>query len=222
MKEFYISLISNSSLEIYPRNKASSFIVQLPHKITLTDDWVVGLAEIQFPYNFFNVSEGNNTLTYTNGFQIIHRSIENGFYKSVSELVGAVREKTKDFGDDWIHFDSRTNRVRIKPLKAISDEVQSTSNRSIQFHGLLALQLGFAPDTDVLKYDLSPYIGNVYFGIPDQTFLYCDLIEPQLIGYDSTQVLKIINTTQRKANFGTSCYHGFQKNTLRATVEKGV
>lgn len=219
MKDFYVTLISNSSLDVYPHNKASTFIVQLPHKILLNDAWVVGLAEIQYPYNFFNVTENNNTLTHTHDSQIIKRSIEIGFYKSVSELVEAVRNETRDFGD-WIAFDSSTNRVKIDSKEVGSNEVQLTSNRSIKFHGLLALQLGFAPDTDVLNYDISPYVGNVYLGIPDRIFLYCDLIEPQLIGYDSTQVLKIVNTTEKEVSFGTSCYRGFQKVQYVSLLKK--
>lgn len=210
MKDFYITLISNSSLEIYPHNKASTFIVQLPHKIVLNDAWVVGLAEIQYPYNFFNVSEKNNTLTYKNESGIVKRNIEIGFYKSVSEIVDAIRNVTKDFGE-WIVFDPSTNRVKIDSKEVGRNEIQSSPIRSIKFHGLLALQLGFAPDTNILNYEISPYVGNVYLGIPDRMFLYCDLIEPQLIGYDSTQVLKIVNTTEKEVYFGTSCHRAFQK-----------
>lgn len=209
MKEFYVTLISNSSLEVYPYNKASAFIVQLPQKIILNDNWVVGLAEIQYSYNFFNVSESNNTLTYTKGSEVSIRSIEIGFYKSISDIIIAVRKATSELGD-WIKIDSITNRIIINTKEVYSDEKESTSNRSIKFHGLLALQLGFAPDTNVLNYDISPYVGNTYFGIPDEIFVYCDLIEPQLVGYQSSQVLKIVNTGDKRTTFGTSCFRGFQ------------
>lgn len=68
--------------------------------------------------------------------------------------------------------------------------------------------------------DLSPYVGNVYFGIPDQMFIYCDIIEPQLIGYESSQVIKIVNTTEKEINFGTSCYRGFQKIHYNPILKK--
>lgn len=215
MKDFYLTLLSNSSLDIYRFNKASSFIDQLPHKITLNEDWVVGLAEVQFSYNFFNVTENNNSFTYTNGTNSSTRSIPTGFYKSVSELVKEVLKQSPEF-DDWIQFDTATNRVKIKQTKAITSPNPHSNDatndlRSIKFHGRLALQLGFAPDSNVLPFELSPYVGNVYFGIPDQIFLYCDLIEPQLIGYESSQVIKIINTTEKEVKFGASCYRSFQQ-----------
>lgn len=207
MKQFYITLISNSSLDIYSQNKASSFVVQLPHKIGLTGDWVVGLAEIHYPYNFFNVTENNNSFTITNGSYLSKRNILVGFYKSVSELLKEVLYQSADIGD-WLEFDGGANRVKIKENNEVKTPRDSLH---IQFHGRLALQLGFIPDTNVLEYDFSPYGGNVCFGVPDRIFVYCDLIEPQLIGYESTQVIKIINSTERKAEFGTSCYREFQK-----------
>lgn len=215
MRDFFVTLISNSSLDIYSWNKASSYIVQLPHKIVLNDDWVVGLAELQYPYNFFNVSENNNSFTFTNGDYSSTRSVQIGFYKSVSELVESVMFQASELGD-WIRFDSYTNRVKIKCTKEIKaahphSEDQNNQLRSIKFHGRLALQLGFPPDTNVLDFDLSPYVGNVYFGIPDQLFVYCDLIEPQLIGYESTQVIKIINSTDKESEFGSTCFRSFQK-----------
>lgn len=215
MKDFYVTLISNSSSNIYNWNKASSFIVQLPRKISLNKTWVVGLAEIQFSYNFFNVSENNNSFTYTNGTFTTTRNIETGFYNSVSDILKEVLKETKDIGD-WIEFDTATNRVRIKATEALlnphplSDD-KTNDFRSIKFHGRLALQLGFIPDGNVLQYLLSPYIGNVYLGIPDQMFVYCDIVEPQLIGYESSQVIKIVNTTEKEHRFGHSCFRGFQK-----------
>lgn len=215
MKEFFVTLISNSSCNIYSWNKASSFTVQLPRKICLNENWVVGLAEIQFSYNFFNVSENNNSFTYSNGSFTSKRSIENGFYNSVSDILVEVLNQTRDIGD-WIEFDPVTNRVRVKCTEAIKNPHPLSNDktnelRSIKFHGRLALQLGFVPDGNVLDHLLSPYIGNVYFGIPDQMFIYCDIVEPQLIGYESSQVIKIVNTTETENKFGNPCYRGFQK-----------
>lgn len=212
---FYLTLISNSSLDLYPNNKASSFTVHLPHKIILNENWVVGLAELQYSYNFFNVSEGQNTFTYTNGTYSSTRSIREGYYKSVSAIINEVLKETNDLGD-WLQLDSATNRVRIKLTDEItlphsSSDDKNNKLRSFKFHGRLALQLGFMPDSNILKIDLSPYVGNVYFGIPDQMLVYSDIIEPQLIGYESSQVLKIVNTTEKEINFGASCYRGFEK-----------
>lgn len=41
--------------------------------------------------------------------------------------------------------------------------------------------------------------------------LYCDLIEPQFVGYDLCQIVKIINTTEALMEFGTPSHRSFQK-----------
>lgn len=215
MKDFYLTLISNSSLDIYPLSETSHFMVQLPKKINLNENWVVGLSEIQYSYNFFNVSENNNTFTYSNGSYTSRREIPIGFYNSVTEILNEVLNQTKDLGE-WLAYDITTNRIRVTCTTKITDphphsDDKSDDFRSFIFHGRLALQLGFIPDIDILSYDLSPYIGNIYFGIPDQMFIYCDLVEPQLIGYESSQVIKIVNTTEKEEKFGSSCFRSFQK-----------
>lgn len=223
MNDFYITLLSNSSSDIYKWNKASSFVVQLPRKISLKENWMVGLAELHFPYNFFNVSENNNSFTYTNGTYTTTRTIQTGFYNNVSALINEVLRQSNDIGD-WLQFHSATNRVRVKWTDAIKNihplsDDKRNDFRSIKFHGRLALQLGFAPEANILQYDLapskgnelSPYVGNLDYGIPDQMFIYCDIVEPQLIGYESSQIIKIVNTTEKEVKFGSSCFRGFQK-----------
>lgn len=215
MKDFYLTLLSNSSLDIYSRNTTSSFIVQLPHKIKLNKNWIVGLAELQFPFNFFTVSQGQNTFTYTNGTYSSTRSIREGFYANLTDLINEILKETTDLGK-WLQIDWITNRVRVKITEEIksahpNSDDQTNILRKFKFHGRLALQLGFPPEEDVFNFDLSPYVGNVYFGIPEQIFVYCDLIEPQLIGYDSTQVIRTINTIQRKNYFGAARYQEFNE-----------
>lgn len=215
MNNFYLTLPSNSSHNIYRSNKAASFSVHLPHKITLTENWVVGLAELQYSFNFFNVSEGENTFTYKSGTYSSTRHIREGNYNSVTDIIKAVLKKTTDLGD-WLELDSATNRVIVKSTVEIDlpnplTDDKANTRRGFEFHGRLALQLGFTPDTNILTTDLSPFVGNTYVGIPEHMFVYSDIIEPQLVGYEASQVLKIINTTDKEVKFGTSCYHGFIK-----------
>lgn len=228
MKEHYITLLSNSSLNLYPNNKTGSFKVQLPRKITLSEKCVVGLAEIQFPYNFYNVTLENNLFTFFNGKQRITDGIHLGFYNNVYELVEAVLQKTRKYYGNWLVYDNLTNRIKVvwtdeaikafTPPKIIENKAETVSvdiynkiDKSFLFHGRLATQLGFIPDEDVFEYVKSPSVGNVYFGIPDQMFIYCDIVEPQIIGLESCQVIKIVNTTNSEVKFGTPCHRDFHR-----------
>lgn len=214
MKEFYLTLFSNSAIDIYPLNTTSSFIVHLPQKIILNEGAVVGLAEIQFPYNFFNVSDKNNTFSIVHGDFKYDGAITTGFYKNQKDIVAEVLKQTKEHFGIWIRIDDRTNRSKVIKTEQYTSKhsisITNSKERHLSFHGRLATQLGFAPDENVFEYEYSPFIGNAYFGIPEQMLVYCDLIEPQMLGFEKSQVIKVINTTGKEVNFGTPCYRGFQ------------
>jgi hypothetical protein len=46
--EFYVTLQSNSSKHIFPKNVQSAFTNQLKKPLKLTDEWVVGITEVYF------------------------------------------------------------------------------------------------------------------------------------------------------------------------------
>ena len=50
MKDFYLTLLSDSSLNMFPDNKQSEFTVRLDHPIPIEDErWKVALVEIATP-----------------------------------------------------------------------------------------------------------------------------------------------------------------------------
>ena len=50
MDEFYLSLLSDSSMDIFPKNKQFSFTTKLNHPIQVQkEQWVVALVEIMTP-----------------------------------------------------------------------------------------------------------------------------------------------------------------------------
>lgn len=216
MKEFYLTLISNSSCDIFPSNRTSSFSVQFPRKITVGEGSLVGLAEIQYSYNFFNVANTENGFKLVHGDYKLYGGVNCGFYKNVHDLVSEILNKTRDHFGEWLKIDPLTNRVIVVKTDKINNPHpesvdKESKTRIFNFYGRLATQIGFPPNDNVLNYTESPYVGNVYFGIPEQMMIYCDLIEPQLIGYESSQIIKIVNTTDTKPEFGASRHHSFQK-----------
>lgn len=219
MKEFFVTLLSNSSMNIFAENKTSSFTVHLPEKITLNGSWSVGVAEIHYNYNFFNVTTHNNALKIVkkisdnseNALKPSHKlQITPGYYNSVSDLIEAVNIQLKTnryianaYGitsNSFISLDKMSNRT------VVNKEWIPEGLESISFEGRLALQLGFEPYKNVLNYEMSPHVGNTFFGIPDQMMIYTDIIEPTYIGHEKAYVLKIINTNGHAYKFGDMCY----------------
>ena len=62
MKDFYLTLLSDSCLDTFPKkNKQSSFTVRLDHPIQIDkENWEVALAEIITPAEILNISDSNN------------------------------------------------------------------------------------------------------------------------------------------------------------------
>ena len=61
MKDFYLTLLSDFSLNMFHDNKLSVFTVKLDHPIHIEDvRWEVALVEIATPSEVLNITEENN------------------------------------------------------------------------------------------------------------------------------------------------------------------
>lgn len=144
MNDFYVNLLSKSSLDINPNNKTRSFTTHLPRKITLNEDWCVALSEITFPYNFFNVTDKNNTITVQKNGDVESFSktikVPVGYYTSSEYLLDVIKECIIDAGlNDILKIDYLPATCKITII--FSD---TTEYDTIQFENQLGLQLGFA------------------------------------------------------------------------------
>lgn len=72
---FYITLISNNSLDYYSENTLSCFTNQFNKIYNLNSDWFVGIAEIF--YNKFNTNEFKKSLIYV--YTDIIKPVQVGF-----------------------------------------------------------------------------------------------------------------------------------------------
>lgn len=218
MDSFSIHLLSNSSMEMFPDNTAANFNVNLPKKIILNGNWKVALTEIQYPNTFHNVTRHsskiifkffNNSSSYTKTFQISEKE-----YKDIHSLVEAVNFGFQSqLGTSLIKYLPESNRIKIlkkeinKAIDPISDVVHpiinlfnespksvekfDSSKLKIYFENKLALQLGFLPENNILDFDESPSTTLLEHGLYEQMFVYCDIIDSQIIGHTEAQVLKI-------------------------------
>ena len=61
MKDFYVNLLSDSSLNTFQKNTQSNFTVKLDHPIQIDkENWEVALTEIILPSDVKNITEENN------------------------------------------------------------------------------------------------------------------------------------------------------------------
>lgn len=219
-EDFFITLMSNSSLSTQPNNKTSSFIVSLPQNISLPGKWRVAVAEIHYNYNFFNISKDNNNVNVSisrinpifpdeRDNIIIHScEIPPGYYKKIDDVIEIINEKVKEktkIVEDILSLDKLNGRCKV--------HFGSQEHRihGVFLQGRLNMQLGFQPDTNLKYYTFSPHCCNINFGVPDQMLIYTDIIEPTFIGHEKAYVIKIVNTQPKQLVFGDACYVAFEQ-----------
>ena len=59
MSQFYLVLPSNSSMKYFPSNTLTEYTTHLAKEIDLQDEWEVGLAEIQYPHAWYNITDSD-------------------------------------------------------------------------------------------------------------------------------------------------------------------
>ena len=189
MKAFYLTLPSNSSMHIYPRNTLTNYMTQLPNQVYLDGEWEVGLAEIQYPYTWNNVTEGNNYVYVKvwNEDEYTPVKIPPGNYSAVNNLIYNITQlirATAKFREDDFEFrytptDKRTS-VFVK------------RGCFVKLEGDIATVLGFKRGTvvnDTLV--TSPFL-SLTTGAISSLYVYTDLIHSQYVGDVKVPLLRIV------------------------------
>ena len=128
MSDFYLTLPSNNSMEYYPENILAQFTSRLPNAINLSGDWEVGLVEIQYPQNWFNVPTlkrhriftVRSTATADENGPLVRRSfyIRAGYYPHIYDLLTEIQEKTNEALSDVnnsirLNYDGITRKISV-------------------------------------------------------------------------------------------------------------
>ena len=127
MDQFYITLPSNSSEAFYPENTISQFRTKLHRAIELPENWEVGLCELIFPANWYNVVKGGNNVTVRKAApkNIIppkrHGAVLPGTYTTTEQLIAGLQTKVKQLlGGDQGAFFYENGRVKIELPDGVS------------------------------------------------------------------------------------------------------
>jgi hypothetical protein len=207
-REYRLTLVSNSSLskKLYPNNTVSKFTTRLDRVVELYDgDYEIAITEIQFPISFYNV---NSTDYYVDEFglgewddimekhqRVVHDRVHllKGNYSDVHHLLHYLNS-VKSVGDNFI-FEYNKDSGRVEVIR----KTFSDGRRMIQLSPKLSEMLGFRDRNDNVHYDEryiregpAPYPINLYANVHKQLFVYCDVVEPQLIGDSAERVLRVV------------------------------
>ncbi len=232
---FYLTLTSDSSLKDYPENKTSTFTVNLPKSIMLNGSWEMALVEFSYPHTIENVTRHNNKLIYEykkiEGDGVAHVQkfsieIPIGHYRSVAEIVNTLNftisthNVLKEIVNNKDLFKISKINGKIECDSIICDSIVKHINQRerdfksdiliaphrLYLEGFLAVLLGFNPfEHNLLEKNIGEHLPNEKLGISSKMLIYCDIIEPQVIGHTKAQVLKTMSTLPPGVVYGDSC-----------------
>uniref|UniRef100_A0A1Y1KYY2 Uncharacterized protein n=1 Tax=Photinus pyralis TaxID=7054 RepID=A0A1Y1KYY2_PHOPY len=222
-EEFYATLLSNSSMEYFPSNTTSNFVTQLPKRIRLNGRWCVGVSEIQYPCSFASISEIDNLIYYrvtppedlsakrvlknaadffrddseqityhANGWHVIR--FASGNYDTVEDVVREMNKHEIIGRLVTLEYYTLTKRVSV--------QIKTETLSILGFSERLALQLGFRPEQNIVQDPVPPHPASIWIGLPSQMFIYCDIVEPQIVGNVVSPLMRIVNITAENYNYG--------------------
>lgn len=203
-QSFYLTLLSNGSMEYFPENKTSNFCVKLPKTIKLEGQWAVGLVEFQYPCTMLTVQEHNNIIYLEKRLTIdgeqssdvttFKARIKATNYENIDHILTALNENTLLKDEVEFKYDKLANNISVFS--------KNDSILQLRLSPTLCLQLGYQPYRNIL-HTIGCYPVNLSLGLPSQLFVYCDIVEPQVVGDVMTSLLRITPLDTSQYIYGT-------------------
>jgi hypothetical protein len=186
--QFYLTLPSNSSFLFYPTNKTSKYTTQLSQRISLRGKWEIGLVEFHYPQAINNIYSKNNVVYITELKNKSKVSIKSG-YNSIAEIINSINNIEEINKSIKLSLDG--NIVKVIKL-------DGRSNKKITFHPDLASILGFDTDRHTNFIDLkeAKRPPKEAVGILNQIYVYCNIVEPQLVGDSRSSLLRMVHVNK--------------------------
>ena len=192
---------SNTSMDIYPNNKAEDYRVQLPVPLRVDGDWEVGLTGFNYSRSWFNVPEDDTyTLQLYNSIQeraLCTTSIPPGVYLTPQELLKAINDG--ECGRTVrVEYSTQDQRVNVC--------LHTHWSLRVTLSAYLALKLGWPhqkttlyldSDRDRIKAPSALNLDDV-----DMIFVNCDLAaDSHYVGDQLVPLLKTISPSGSHGDF---------------------
>ena len=221
MNNFYLTLLSDSSLSTFSKNMQCDFKVKLDHSIQIEkDNWEVGLVEVITPTEVNNITKENNyvILRFTDRkmsedidnctiyVPYVDRKIyiQNGYYASPRHLVEEIQKSinfrfglTLKNSNATISITYGENSARVKL------DVQDPTKVKIIFPKAIAEILGVDRN-----YSDKPIANEKYifrYGVDlntkiHQLYIYSDLASYTFIGDVTAPILRVLPFESKREN----------------------
>ncbi|KAJ8041316.1 hypothetical protein HOLleu_12105 [Holothuria leucospilota] len=186
---FYVTLPSNSSFQYFPDNTLSSFTTQLAEPILLTGSWEVALCEIQYPFNWHNVTASNCRIRL-NDREIC---IPHGYYDTMQDVIDKFHELLTE--------DERNNVKIYQQKHNLRTTYKLKTGTTLALQGMSRM-FGFLENNKVCTegFTVSDISSDVHSGLTSFFFfVYSDIVEHQRVGDTHVPLLRVVRIGTRKA-----------------------
>jgi len=211
--QFYITIPSNTHKD----NTASNFRVVLPQRIRLEGEWEVALAEIIYPHSWFHLHEKNSIFMKTLSKEGTLK-LNPGYYSDINTFLNDINQGLIAYSA--LHMPELQNLIFSynKKKNIVQFQLDSIDIIAITLSDELAKILGFNNRFIYYKHpEDDPYdiIGKIFeaheefvqFNLYYQTlFVYCNIVEDQIIGNTMAPLLRIIETQGKHGDLVCKTY----------------
>jgi hypothetical protein len=195
-EEYRLTLVSNSELSqaFYPGNTTASFTIRMCRELELASgiEYEMALTKIQIPISFNNV---NDTEFFLDAFRVDDDGVQSDFesailprgnYPDVHQLLHYLNSLSLVSENLRFDYNEDSNRVDVAMKPGARKEVQL----SPKLRAMLGFRVGRTEDW--ITHGLAPNPVNMYRNVHRQIFVYCDLVEPQLVGDSMERILHTV------------------------------
>ena len=196
--EFYLTLPSNASQDVYGNNTISNYRTKLAKPIILKEPYEVGLIELQYPrtwYTFTDRVDGEITFIDTGG-NTAEVTLVPGVYVDIRSIVTEI--------NNLLPLQTLTKKITLM-YNVITNRAffMNAEGLIVTFKGRLAIILGFKPGKPFsipsLKHSkkYAPHPADIYGGYYN-IYIYTDIADYQLVGNSYVNLLRTINIADEK------------------------
>ena len=196
---FYMTLPSNASMDLYPTNKLSEYKVQLPRALQLNHGYETALVEMTYPVTYDVLSKTPYDIamlivepggTYT-------AKVEGTSFTSVRKLISKVNSTLTHMCKILKIEHDRAMMSYIADQEKLKLHVPL--NTGVLFNAGLAAILGFKPEEWLLSSMKAPNHYDLQGGF-HSLYVYCSAVEPQIVGDIYAPLLRTVGLTGTKGD----------------------
>jgi len=212
--DFYLTLPSDSN----PQNLTGNYSVRLPYQLNLPGYWEAALTDILYPFSWRSLTdtpEPENLTGRENCIYILtaHGHMYKGYvypmyYETIDilcdELMNCIFKAiiqteigSEQYKNLPLDYDEKIRRVIINIKTDIIHQIRLS--KRLQF--MLGFETAFIKNEN----NIAPFPPDLHVGT-EALWIYCNLIENQVIGNTTGQLLKIVHVNGKFGEYIEQSY----------------